>query len=270
MACRGARKTQAVNTAAETPVTVTVPADNVKQTKQKRLLFGVDSMIQSDDLLQNNISEFEWVVRNKVYPNFWGRYLTGENCLTRDEIKFLHSKGCKIAAIHKDAGEKQTEEQGQLLAKKIDVIALELGIPEGAAIFLELGEEEVVTCEFMRGFAKALMAEGFTPGFKANTDAKFSFDREFSRGMQSDKDIFKLCLIWAVVPTVEEYDGITTSHLIHPDNWMPFAPSGITRHDIAIWQYGRECHPIEDNTGKVTTFNLNLAGDEQIVIDKMF
>ena len=270
MACRGARKNQAVRTAAVTPVAESVPVDVAEQKKQKRLLFGVDSMIQSDDLLQNNITEFEWVVRNKVYPNFWGRYLTGENCLTREEINFLHSKGCKIAAIYKDAGEKRTEEQGQLLAKKIDVTALDLGIPEGAAVFLEIGEEEVVTCEFMRGFAGALMKGGLTPGFKANTDAKFTFDREFSRGMQSNKEIFRMCLIWAVAPSLAEYERVTTTHLIHPDNWMPFAPSGITRNDIALWQYGRDCHPICDDAGKETTFNVNLVRNEQVIIEKMF
>lgn len=122
----------------------------------------------------------------------------------------------------------------------------------------------------MRGFAKALMVEGFTPGFKANTDAKFAFDREFSRGMQTDKDVFKKCLIWAVSPTVKEYNGITTSHLIHPDNWTPYAPSGLTRAEIAIWQYGAECHPIEDDMGKVTTFNLDLVRNEQVIVEKMF
>lgn len=235
-----------------------------------RLLFGVDSEIQSNDLLQNNIDEFEWVVRNKIYPNFYGRYLTGENCLTKEEINFLHGKGCKIAAIYRDDEAKQTEKQGAILAKKIDVRALELGIPEGTAIFLEIGENEVSRRDFMRGFAKSLMVEGYIPGFKANTDAKFAFDREFSRGMQTDRDVFQNCLIWAVSPTVEEYNGITTSHLIHPDNWHPYAPSGIGRSEIAIWQYGRNCHPIEDDMGKETTFNLNLVRNEQVIINKMF
>lgn len=89
-----------------------------------RLLFGVDSAIQANDLLQNNIEEFEWIVRNKIYPNFYGRFLTGENCLTKEEIDFLHSKGCKIAAIYADDGAKQTEEQGSVLAKRIDLCAL--------------------------------------------------------------------------------------------------------------------------------------------------
>ena len=269
MACRNAykRKTMKAEEPKVVPVSVTEP---VVAKSVERLLFGVDSKIQANDLLQNNVEEFEWVVRNKIYPNFYGRYLTGENCLTKDEIKFLHGKGCKIAAIYTDEAQKRTEEQGTILAKKVDVRALELGIPEGTVIFLEIGENETVSRDFMRGFAKTLMAEGYTPGFKANTDAKFAFDREFSSGMQTDKDVFKMCLIWAVSPTVEEYNGITTSHLIHPDNWMPYAPSGITRNEIALWQYGVNCHPIEDDMGKMTTFNLNLVRNEQVIVEKMF
>ena len=122
----------------------------------------------------------------------------------------------------------------------------------------------------MKGYAKALMMEGYTPAFKANTDAKFSFDREFSRGMQTDKDVFKKCLIWAVAPTVKEYDQMTTTHLIHPDNWKPYAPSGMKRNQIAIWQYGKNCHPIEDDDGTIVTFNLDLVRNEQVIIKKMF
>lgn len=271
MACRNAYKAKAESVAAnakdlnQAKVSEPVAVQNIE-----RLLFGADSTIQANDLLQNNIEEFEWVVRNKIYPNFYGRYLTGENCLTKSEIKSLHSKGCKIAPIYADNSAKLNEEQGAIMAKKIDVLALELGIPEGTAIFLEIGDSDNASRDFMRGFAKALMAEGFTPGFKANTDAKVSFDREFSRGMQTDRDVFKMCLIWATAPTVEEYNGITTSHLIHPDRWMPFAPSGITRNEIAIWQYGVDCHPIEDDMGKITTFNLDLVRNEQIIIKKMF
>lgn len=268
MACRNAYKTETINVEVDkVQPSLTEP---VVTTIVDRLLFGVDSKTQANDLLQNNIEEFEWVVRNKIYPNFYGRYLTGENCLTKDEIKFLHRKGCKIAAIYTDDGAKQTEEQGSILAKKIDIRALEFGIPEGTAIFLEIGENENASRDFMRGFATTLMEEGFIPGFKANTDAKFTFDREFSSGMQTDKEVFKKCLIWAVSPSLAEYDGITTSHLIHPDNWKPFAPSGITRAEIAIWQYGVNCHPIEDDMGNMTTFNLDLVRNEKVIIEKMF
>lgn len=269
MACRNAFEVKENITQAEPAVPASVTEPVVPQSVE-RLLFGVDLKTPCDVLLQNNIDEFEWIVRNKIYPNFCGRHIVGEHCLTKKEIGFLHEKGCKIAAIYSDHGEKQTEEQGVILAKKIDVRALELGIPEGSAIFLEIEETENVTRDFMKGFAKALLAEGYTPAFKANTDAKYPFDREFSGGLQMDKEVFKMCLIWAVSPTLEEYDEITTTHLIHPDNWIPYAPSGITRNEIAVWQYGKNCHPIEDDSGNVTTFNLNLVRNEQVIVDKMF
>ena len=269
MACKGAKNKQ--NTVAVAAVTPVVEA-TIKTESQTpvRLLFGVDSKIQADDILQNNISEFEWVVRNKVYPNFWGRNLVGENCLTKKEIAFLHEKGCKIAAIYTSLDAKETEEQGKIVANKIDVVATELGIPQGAAIFLEIGESENVTRDYMRGFAAGVVEEGFTPAFKANTDANFGFDREFSRGLQTDRDVFSKCMVWAVAPSLAEYERVTTTHLIHPDNWIPFAPSGITRNDIAVWQYGKDCHPINDDTGVETTFNVNLVRNEQVIIEKMF
>lgn len=270
MACKGAKKNSEVKMTSQVNETKAVEAAVSNEQKAVRLLFGADSHTPSNDILQNNITEFEWAVRNKLYPNFWGRNLTGKNALTKAEIEFLHSKGCKIAAIYNSAEPKETEEQGRILAKKIDVTAYELGISEGTAIFLEIAESENATGEFMRGFADALISEGFTPGFKANTDAAYGFDREFSRGLQTDKEIFKKCLIWSYAPSLAEYDRVTTTHLIHPDNWIPYAPSGITRNDIAIWQYGKNCHPINDDAGNETTFNVNLVKDDSVIIEKMF
>ena len=88
--------------------------------------------------------------------------------------------------------------------------------------------------------------------------------------MQTDKDIFEKCLIWAMSPSLQEYDGMTTTHLIHPDNWTPYAPSGLTRADIAIWRYGKDCHPIEDDAGEVTTFNLDLVRNREVITKKTF
>ena len=269
MACRNAYKKKRVPVQAE--AAQTVEKKPVAEEKvAERLFFGVDAAWDSQDLLQNNIDLFEWVVRNKIYPNFFGRNLMGENSLTKEEISFLHRNACMIAPTCSSAEEKMTEEQGKFLAKQAVVHALELDIPEGVAIFLELGEEEEASRDFLRGYAKGLLVEGYTPGFKANTDAAFAFDREFSRGMQTDREIFEKCLIWAVAPTVAEYNGMTTTHLIHPDDWKPYAPSGISRKEIAIWQYGKDCHPIEDDSGKVVTFNLNLVRNVDIILDKMF
>ena len=150
------------------------------------------------------------------------------------------------------------------------MIALDLGIPSGSAVFVEIRDGEEVTSEYLLSFAQTLLAEGYTPGFKVSTDAKDDFDREFSRGMKLNQDVFMNCLIWATTPTEPEYDGMTTSHLIHPDHWKPFAPSGTNRNAIGIWQYGRKCHPIEDDDGTETTFDLNLVKNEQVIVEKMF
>ena len=269
MACRDAYMVRET-TINELTESATPAEAETEKTEVTRLLFGVDSKVQANDILQNNLSEFEWVLRNKIYPNFWGRNIAGENCLTREEIDFLHGKGCKIAALYADNTPKETEEQGGIRAKKLAITAMELGIPEGTAIFNEIAADENITKDYLFGFARAMLYEGYTPGFKANTDANFAFDREFSRGIQTDAELIQQCVIWAVAPTLTEYDRMTTTHLIHPDNWTPYAPSGITRKDIAVWQYGKDCHPINDDAGKETSFNINLVRDEKVIIEKMF
>ena len=167
MACRDAYQTN-INTAEAKALS----SNSLTTNSIGQLLFCVDSKKQANDILQNNIDEFEWVVRNKLYPNFYGRYITGENCLTKDEIDFIHQKGCKIAIIYTDDSIKITEEQGTMLAKKIDIRAFELGITAGTTIFLEIKDNENVPYDFMRGFIKTLIIAGFTPGFKANTNAE--------------------------------------------------------------------------------------------------
>lgn len=270
MACRDAYKNQTMTIEETTEIIQSESQTTENVMSVTRLLFGVDSTVQANDVLQNNLTEFEWVTRNKLYPNFWGRNMTGENALTKEEIEFLHSKACKITPIYKTPNNQTTEEEGVAEATKAVDIALELGIPDGTAIFLETVHNKTVTKDFMRGFARTLIEKGFTPGFKADTDAKYDFDREYSTGLQTDKDIFDKCLVWAVAPSLAEYERVTTTHLIHPDNWGPFAPSGITRNDIAIWQYGKECHPIYNDAGIETTFNINLVRNEQVIIEKMF
>ena len=263
MACKSVQSTTIVNEIINTERTVSSEFEN-------RLLFGVDSKVPSNDILQNNLTEFEWVTRNKIYPNFWGRNITGKDCLTKEEIKFLHTMGCKIAATYSDSKPKDTEEQGKICAKEVAHAAVGLGIPSNTAIFLEIGATENVSKDYMCGFARELISKGYTPGFKANTDAAFDFDRQYSRGMQSEGELFKKCLVWAVAPGLKEYERVTTTHFIHPDNWGPFAPSGITRNDIAVWQYGKECHPIMEDANNETFFNVNLVRNSQVIIEKMF
>ena len=235
-----------------------------------RLLFGAYTNSPLNTILQNNLEMFEWIKRNKVYPCFVGRSINGDTPLTIDEIDFIHGKGCLIAPVYVCSDEKATEEQGLKTGDDIIGIAHSLGIPQETAFYLKINDEEKITRDYLRGFAISLLLAGYTPAFMANTDAKYDFDREYSRGVQTDKEIFLNCLIWATSPSIKEYDNITTTHLIHPDNWVPFAPSGITRRDIAIWRYGKNCHKIEDNKSKVTSFDVNLVRNANIITEKMF
>ena len=269
MACKGAKHAKALAEASRVAAVGPKAKTAQEAAPVERLLFGVDSEVQANDILQNNISMFEWVVRNKIHPTFWGRNLVGENALTKDEIEFIHSKACKIAPMYFAAGEKVTYEQGVVAGEIAAALAFDLEIPQDSALFFNIGEE-YASKDYMKGFAEELMESGYTPAFRANTDATFNFDREFSRGLQTDRELFEQCLVWAVAPTLSEYDRITTTHLIHPDNWKPYAPSGIKRKDVAVWQYGKDCHPIDDDKDTETAFNINLVRNEKVIIEKMF
>ena len=94
MACKGAKHAKALAEASRAAAVGPKTKTAEEAVPVEKLLFGVDSEIQANDILQNNISMFEWVIRNKIHPNFWGRNLLGENALTKDEIEFIHSKGC--------------------------------------------------------------------------------------------------------------------------------------------------------------------------------
>ena len=238
--------------------------------KVEKLIFGVDSKVRASAVLQNNLTEFEWVKRNKLYPAFWGRNIVGENALDQEEIDFLHYVGTQIALIYIASDKNTSEEQARIEAEKAINRARELEIPRGMAIFLDISEPNDIPYEYMRTYARTLLENGYTPGFKANTDAAVRFDYEFSRGTQNDNALFSQCLVWAVTPQLKEYHRITTSHAIRPDNWQPYAPSGITRRDIAIWQYGKNCHPIEDDNEHETTFNVDLIRNLDILLDKIF
>ena len=86
MACKRAENKQVKNEKLMVETTQPKTQEKKPNVIRERLLFGVDSKVQSDDLLQNNITEFEWAVRNKIYPNFWGRNIVGENALSKKEI----------------------------------------------------------------------------------------------------------------------------------------------------------------------------------------
>lgn len=235
----------------------------------ERLFFGVDSRTEASRTLQNNLTAFEWAVRNKVYPEFWGRDINGEHPISTDEIEFLHQRGCKIIAIYIPKSNMITINDGKLEAIQAVRTANKLGIYRDSIVFFDI-EESVVTKDYLYGLITEMLLMEYIPGVKASTDSRYSFDSEFSMGLEEDIKVFEKCVIWATAPRLVQYDNITTSHLIYPDYWMPFAPTGISKNEISIWQYGANCHPINDIKDNRTTFNVNLVNNENTIIQYAF
>lgn len=262
----------AINNENTTPISVAEPIVEEKNfgvIVPENMYFGVDTSFPANTLLQNNITLFDWVERNKPQPNFWGRNIFGANCITKDEIHFLHNRGCRVALIYQPISPKETEEDGRLSAQEIFDHIFKLGMHKDIAVFLEIQDIEAVTNSYMLGFAKELLNLNLIPGFKANTDAQFTFDRKFSRCLNNYRDVFEKCIVWATAPNLDEYYRTTNAHLIHPDVWIPFAPSGISKNDICIWQYGKECHPIYDEINREITFNVNLTKETNTIFKYM-
>lgn len=233
-------------------------------------LFGVDSSQKANTVLQHNLTMLEWVTKNKLPPNFWGRNINGENSLDKEEIEYLHDTGgCKIAPLYQTEEQMLTEQDGVLDAEKAVECAEKLGFHAGHTLYVKIKNSSEVTMEYMLGFAKHLQTKGLIPGMYADTDAHFDFSHQFSRGAVENADVFKKCRIWAVSPSLTEYDKTTNAHILYPDYWGPYSPSCMPQDEIAIWQYGIGCHPVNDYTGRPTSFNINLVKKADIVLEEM-
>ena len=261
-----------VNEITDTAAANDAPTNIPTGSPVSNIYFGVDSASPASTNLQHNLTHFEWVLRNKIYPNFWGRYIGGANGITREELDFIHYDiGCKVAALFGDfdAGNVSSEESGQTDGQKAAIAALDLGFYTGNAIFLDIGASNI-SAEYMQGYALALLAVGFKPGFYANTDAHFGFCHECSRGHQNNPELFSQCLIWATAPNLPEFTATANAHILYPDDWGPYCPSCFRKEQIAVWQYGSNSHPIRDYRGNHTSFNLNIIKDSAIIVEAMF
>lgn len=246
---------------------------NRDSSTNETLFFGIDSEFPANMILQNNLSQFEWVLRNQEHPSFWGRYIgSGKNDLTQEEITFLHTKGCRIVPIYnRDRKDRMdTHPQGVIDAKKAYIAATELGITPGVTIFVELDPFADVSSDYLLGYADTLIHDGYIPGFYANTDSNDSdFSHQFSRGCQNNPEIFSQCQIWARAPHLAEFFETMDAHTIVPDKWKPYSPSCLSRSNIAIWQYGVKSHPAYNNDDENVNFNVNILKNSEMMLYSM-
>ena len=216
--------------------------------------FGVDTETRVDELLQNNITLFDWIRKNQGFPYFIGRRINGENALTTEEMSYIVSNGSKAIPILTFVSEKSAKDNARIAITLLEDLKIERNTP----VFVEIDANNV-TDEFLKEFATEVLSGGYIPGFYVDTDSYNNFDRLFSRAYQANEELMKQCKIWALSPEMEEFYETKNGHNEKPDIWGPFAPSCISKEQISFWQYGRKCHPINTYKGDKADFHLNLT-----------
>lgn len=235
---------------------------DVEKEKSIMKFFGVDTETKVDELLQHNLTLFDWIRKNQGFPYFVGRRINGENALTKAELNYIRNNGSKAIPIFKP----YLEMCGKDNARVAVAILEELEMEKGISVYAELDANNA-TEEFLKDFVSAILDNGYTPGFYVDTDSYYKFDRQYSRAYQANEKLMKQCKIWATSPEMEEYYETRNGHNEKPEFWGPFAPSCITKEQISFWQYGKKAHPVNAYNGNRTDFNLNLTIEPYNIFD---
>ena len=196
--------------------------------------FGVDSATPINKRLKNGYTMYDWVMRQKGFPSFCMRTLSGDGKLTSEEIEFLRAKDCKIGLVIRDFTEAMISTyNGTKDALKAIEAAKELGVPQnsGIALFVEVRPEWSINHNWMISFAKTLSENGYIPGFIGNTDSSknFNFDRQTSHYVKATKKAGRFGAVFmATEPKCKSM----------PENWEPYCPSALSPDDIDLWCCG--------------------------------
>jgi len=62
-------------------------------------LKGITTIYSINKKLKNGYTTYDWVKRQKCFPAFCMRTLSGENKITAEKIEFLKAKDCKIGLV---------------------------------------------------------------------------------------------------------------------------------------------------------------------------
>lgn len=194
-------------------------------------IFGVSSEMSANQKLKNGYTMYDWVMRQKCFPAFWGRTLLGDNPITKEEIEFLKQRDCKIALIVRDFDEADIcYNNGNNDAIRIMNAAKALGVPQnqGIALFIDVNPEWSIDHNWMQSYARTLYANGYVAGFIGNTDSSknFNFDRHTSHFVQGTAGENRCGTIFcATEPKLNDM----------PEKWEPYCPSALNPEDIHLW-----------------------------------
>lgn len=206
----------------------------------QKFIFGARSDVPANTKLTNGYTLFDWAVRQNCFPAFWGRPMSGEHSISKEEIKFLAERDCGVLLIFDDltlVGVAKSD--GTADAERAVAAAKKLGVCDDGktAIFAEIKDNMYVNHNWMLSFASTLKANGFVAGFIGNTDSSenFNFDIEFSHFIVAGGN----ALCFATRP-------VTTEHVY---KWTPYSPSALPVEKMAFWQNGKkEFNGLEYNT----------------------
>lgn len=197
-----------------------------------KTIFGASSEIPSNTRLKNGYTMFDWVMRQKGFPFFWGRQLTGENAVTKDELEFLKEKDCRVCLLFDDFTEAQiSSNNGTNDGNRAVEAAKALGVPrgEGIVIYADINPEWSINHNWMLGFAGSVVNAGYAVGFIGNTDSSknFNFDRQSSHYVQSIR--YRKYMMASFGATEPKCSTDT-------EEWSPYCPSGMNTEDIDLWR----------------------------------
>ena len=197
-------------------------------------VFGCDSSISASTRLSNGYTMFDWVMRQRCFPEVWARTLLGENPITSEEVRFLKDNDCRIGLVIRDLSEAEvSSNDGTKTALRAVEALKELDVPQetGIAVFAEIAPDWSVNHNWMLSYAVALSAAGYIPGFIGNTDSSdnFNFDRQTGHYLEAARHInLPETVFCATAPVINT----------EPDTWVPYAPSDMSRDDIHLWKCG--------------------------------
>ena len=201
---------------------------------------------------------YDWVMRQKGFPQFCMRTLCGKDAINTEEINFLKSVDCKIGLVIRDLTESKISSTNATEdALRAIEAAEKLGVPKnrGIAIFAEINSEWSINHNWMISFARTIFANGYTPAFIGNTDSSknFNFDRQCSHFVQATwKDNYFGALFAATEPKRESM----------PTEWSPYCSSSLEPENIHLWCCG------------TTTFDFVMVDDvyarDEKVLDNMW
>lgn len=199
-----------------------------------KTIFGVSSATPISKKLKNGYTMYDWVKRQKCFPDFCMRTLSGDNKITGEEIEFLRAKDCKIGLVIRDLTEaKVSGVNGTEDALKAVVAAKEMGVPAnaGIALFAEIQPEWSVNHNWMISFARIVSANGYVPAFIGNTDSgkNFNFDRQTSHYIQATKDVNHFNAVFMATGP---------KRVMMPTEWEPYCPSALQPEDMHLWSCG--------------------------------